>query len=154
MQRSAAGDSDGRACHAVAELKELKDQDPEAVVFQRPNRETLFQVEVFCNGAQDLENWLGRKDAPEEMALDRDPNGVVRLGYDGELCGTVEEEGGGYGKYFRHGHATVRLGNGIVFEGVFEDGAPQGHGLLVFPYEDSGEGNFDCDRLQGNGTFT
>ena len=70
--------------------------------------------------------------------VDRDPNGAVHLGYDGELCGTVEEEGGGHGIRIRHGHATARLDNGIVLEGVFEDGAPQGHdGVLVFPNEDS-----------------
>ena len=146
--------SDGRLHETVmeelatqlAELMELKDQKPDDPVFQKPNSETLSHFEIICNRQQDLENWLGRQDAPEEMALDRDANGVIRLRYDGELRGTVPEEGGGEGIFLRHGHATVRMGNGTSFEGMFQDGAPQGNGVLVFPNEDRWEGNFDRGR--------
>ena len=138
----------------VEELRELESERPDDPVFKKPNEETLSRFEIICNRQQDLENWLGREDAPEHMALDRDSNGVIRLRYDGELRGTVPEEGGGEGIFLRHGHATVRMGNGAFFEGVFRDGAPQGEAVLVFANEERWEGSFDRGRLHGNGTYT
>ena len=138
----------------VEELRDLEGERPDDPVFQKPNEETLSKYEIICNRQRDLENWLGREDAPVDMALDRDENGVIRLRYDGELRGTVPEEGGGDGIFVRHGHATVRMGNGTFFEGVFHDGAPQGNAVLVFPNEDRWEGNFDRGRLHGHGTYT
>ncbi len=138
----------------VEELRDLEGERPDDPVFQKPNEETLSKYEIICNRQRDLENWLGREDAPVDMAIDRDEKGVIRLRYDGELRGTVPEEGGGDGIFVRHGHATVRMGNGTFFEGVFHDGAPQGDAVLVFPNEDRWEGNFDRGRLHGHGTYT
>ena len=101
----------------VADLMELKENNPDDPVFKAPNSETLSKFQVVCNRHADLENWLGREDAPEEMAKDKDSSGVIRLRYDGELRDTVPEEGGGEGIFVRHGHATVRMGDGVFFEG-------------------------------------
>ena len=101
----------------VADLMELKENNPDDPVFKAPNSETLSKFQVVCNRHTDLENWLGREDAPEEMAKDKDSGGVIRLRYDGELRDTVPEEGGGEGIFVRHGHATVRMGDGVFFEG-------------------------------------
>lgn len=138
----------------VAALMELREDNPEAPAFQCPNSETLSQFQIICNRQQDLENWLGREDAPPEMAVDKDSGGVIRLRYDGELRGTQPEEGGGEGIFLRHGHATVRMGDGTFFEGKFQDGAPQGEAIIVFPNADKWEGNFDRGRLHGQGTYT
>ena len=61
------------------------------LVFKGPNRETLSKYDIVCNRASDLENWLGRQDAAEEMAADRNSARVIRLRYDRELRATIPQ---------------------------------------------------------------
>lgn len=134
----------------IRELGEIVDamEDEDEQARSRQPSSLLSKFQIYCNRAADLNNWLGKDEVPEDLVTEYDDYGHMKLRYDGEF----QETGGG--GHMREGHATVRMSNGILFIGLFQNGAPHGNGTITFPSGNKWDGNFDHGRVHGEGVFT
>ncbi|KAJ1492681.1 hypothetical protein T484DRAFT_2906441 [Baffinella frigidus] len=137
---------DGRSQKEVKQ--ELVQKSSEADENQKSTNRNLSLFQTYMNRVKDIDTWLGLETGPQELTTTVDDTGTVRMRYDGEMTRTPE------GIPVQHGHATVRLASGIIFEGLYDTGAPQGKGLIVFPSGNEWHGNFDRGRLHGEGVYT
>lgn len=54
----------------------------------------------------------------------------------------------------KHGFGTLKMSDGTVYTGKFENGFCSGHGVLRFPNGDVYEGEFASGKYGGYGVFT